>query len=109
LAKNQKFILFVNFSAYVGQEDNVQMRILAGAIVGTVVVVVLVIVLVVLFFKRYGIKTSESNQLLLLPHMRSMLIVRLPLCVSAAAPTTATRSSQAIVIPWNTETAKVGI
>lgn len=29
--------------------------------------------------------------------------------VSAAAPTTATRSSPAIVILWNTETAKVGI
>jgi hypothetical protein len=37
----------------VGEEDNVQMRILAGAIVGTVVVIVLVIVLVVLFFKRF--------------------------------------------------------
>jgi Eph receptor B1 len=68
LATYLKFIFVVDFSAYVGQEDNVQMRILAGAIVGTVVVVVLVIVLVVLFFKRYGIKTSESPQLLLLPH-----------------------------------------
>lgn len=85
------------------------MRILAGAIVGTVVVVVLVIVLVVLFFKRYVIKTKKQATRLHFCHMRSTLIVRLLLCVSAAAPTTATRSSRAIVIPWNTETAKVGI
>ncbi|XP_059486386.1 ephrin type-A receptor 4-A isoform X2 [Neocloeon triangulifer] len=47
---------------YVGEEDNVQMRILAGAIVGTVVVVVLVIVLVVLFFKSRGSDDCNKKQ-----------------------------------------------
>ncbi|XP_065335726.1 ephrin type-B receptor 1-B isoform X6 [Cloeon dipterum] len=52
----------LNPAFVVEEEDNVQMRIVAGAIVGTVVVVVLVIVLVVLFFRSRGSDDCNKKQ-----------------------------------------------
>ncbi|KAF4525499.1 hypothetical protein B566_EDAN002358, partial [Ephemera danica] len=49
-------------AAFVDEEDNVHMRILAGVIVGTVVFIVLVIVLVVLFFKSRGSDDCNKKQ-----------------------------------------------
>lgn len=48
------FFLFPPFvTAYIGDEDNVEVRIIAGATVAVVVVLVVVIIMTVLFLRRY--------------------------------------------------------
>lgn len=41
-----------NFSDYVSDDDNVQVRIIAGAIVAVVVLLVIIIIMTVLFLRR---------------------------------------------------------
>lgn len=44
---------FISISAYIGDEDNMEVRIIAGATVAVVVVLVVVIIMTVLFLRRY--------------------------------------------------------
>lgn len=47
------FFFRVLFIAYIGDEDNMEVRIIAGATVAVVVVLVVVIIMTVLFLRRY--------------------------------------------------------
>lgn len=51
---NRMFLLFLSILAYIGDEDNMEVRIIAGATVAVVVVLVVVIIMTVLFLRRYG-------------------------------------------------------
>ena len=48
------------FSAYVGEDDNMQVRIIAGATVAVVVLLVIIIIMTVLFLRSRG--SDECNK-----------------------------------------------
>lgn len=54
-------LFFVFFSAYVGNEDNTQVRIIVGATVGALVVIGVVVVMIVLFLKRSVFNSVKSQ------------------------------------------------
>lgn len=49
---NGLFLYFLSIIAYIGDEDNMEVRIIAGATVAVVVVLVVVIIMTVLFLRR---------------------------------------------------------
>jgi len=49
---NGLFYVFYPLLAYIGDEDNMEVRIIAGATVAVVVVLVVVIIMTVLFLRR---------------------------------------------------------
>lgn len=51
---------FVFPSAYVGDDDNMQVRIIAGATVAVVVLLVIIIIMTVLFLRRYEFVQSYA-------------------------------------------------
>lgn len=54
------FFFFYYIPAYIGDEDNVEVRIIAGATVAVVVVLVVVIIMTVLFLRRYVVSVITA-------------------------------------------------
>lgn len=59
VTKGDRILCF--FSAYVGNEDNTQVRIIVGATVGALVVIGVVVVMIVLFLKRSVFNSVKSQ------------------------------------------------
>lgn len=53
--------MFFFFLAYIGDEDNMEVRIIAGATVAVVVVLVVVIIMTVLFLRRYVVSLLRNS------------------------------------------------